>query len=225
MKSSRSVPSPGSPSTKSPTSGSQKSLDLLEKNRKAFEKIFNQKIEVYDKTQGNLIVYPLDIDLGTIRVGEQVSTLFAVYVGDSEDEEKKENIRIQLPEDCFMKTTIKTVGYINHVTLDIVPERAGPLKAVLHIYTDKYSYNLPLTANVQESSGLKPSMSSQELTLMQSPATASPNNGTKKLSEFATPVLLDADKEGSGRRKKNEYTEKEPFQYGKRHRTVMFMWD
>ena len=224
MQSVHSSKSPKIPSTRSSLGSTQKSLELLEKNRRIFEKIFNQKIDAYDKTQGNLIVYPLEINLGTIYVGEIVNTLFAIHVEDSEGDEKKDNIRIKLPEDCYMKTSIRSYGYIYYVMLELIPSEVGPLNLTLQIYTEKYSYNLPLSAKVLESPDQKTPLGNPESFILTSPSTTSPAS-RKKLSEFATPILLGTQRDGSIKKRKNEYTEKAPFEYGKRHRTVMFMWD
>lgn len=209
---------------KTSVGSTQKSLELLEKNRKIFEKIFNQKIDAYDKTQGNLIIYPLEINLGNVYVGETVNTLFAIHVEGSENDEKKDNVRIKLPEDCYMKTSIRTYGYINYVMLELVPSEVGVLNATLQIYTEKHSYNLPLTAKVLEAQEQKGATGSPDSFTMTSPSTSSPGN-KKKLSEFATPILLENQVDGSVKKRRNEYTSKEPFEFGKRHRTVLFMWD
>ena len=224
MQTTRSNKSPRVPTTKTSVGSTQKSLELLEKNRKIFEKIFDQKIDAYDKTQGNLIIYPLEINLGTIHVGEIVNTLFAIHVENSEGDDKKDNIRIKLPEDCYMKTSIRSYGYIYYVMLELIPSEVGPLNLTLQIYTEKYSYNLPVSAKVLESSDQKTPLGNPESFILTSPATTSPVS-RKKLSEFATPILLEAQRDASVKKKKNEFSEKAPFEYGKRHRTVMFMWD
>eukprot|EP00766_Chilomastix_caulleryi_P004595 gnl/Chilomastix_caulleri/587.p1 GENE.gnl/Chilomastix_caulleri/587~~gnl/Chilomastix_caulleri/587.p1 ORF type:complete len:225 (+),score=55.05 gnl/Chilomastix_caulleri/587:178-852(+) len=223
MKTTRGVKSPTISGTLSGSKSTPKGVELLEKNRQVFEKLFNQKIDAYDRTQGNLIVYPLEIHLGDIPLGETTYTLFAVHVNNGGGSEKKENIRIELPEDCMMKTNIQSYGYTNRVTLEILPSEAKQLNTVIRIYTEKYSYNLPLVANVVNT-GQKSAFTASNSFILTSPQTGSPVKN-KKLSEYATPILLDSKEGLTVKTRKNEFSEKEPFEFGKRHRTVMFMWD